>query len=103
MTQNVSALIYSDEKKNKTTQNFVLSRQTSRAERLRAHSHVASESVQVVVGLLTFDDAVVLERVKITVLQGDNRQLINQEAAAAATSKQAAHFFSQHVEGARAA
>lgn len=87
---------------NKTTQNFVFSRQTSRAERLRAHSHVASESVQVVVGLLTFDDAVVLERVKIAVLQGDNRQLINQ-AAAAATSKQAAHFFSQHVEGARAA
>lgn len=92
MTQNVSALFYSDEKKKTPPQNFVFSRQTSRAERLRAHSHVASESVQVVVGLLTFDDAVVLDRVKIAVLQGDNRQLINQ-VAAAATSKQAVHFF----------
>lgn len=91
MTQNVSALFYSDEKKKKHHPRTLCSA-VRQAERLRAHSHVASESVQVVVGLLTFDDAVVLDRVKIAVLQGDNRQLINQ-VAAAATSKQAVHFF----------
>lgn len=46
------------------------------------HSHVASESVQVVVGLLTFNYAVVLEWVEITILQTDNKQLIIEAAAA---------------------
>lgn len=46
------------------------------------YSHVASESVQVVVGLLTFNYAVVLQRVEITILQTDNKQLIIEAAAA---------------------
>lgn len=33
------------------------------------HLHVASESVQVVVGLLTFNNAFVFQRVKVTILQ----------------------------------
>lgn len=40
------------------------------------YSHVASESVQVVVGLLALNYAVVLQRVEITILQTHKQTLI---------------------------
>lgn len=60
-------------------------------------SHVSSESVEVVVGLLALDDAVVLQRVELAILQGDeHKQRVNGQDVS-----KMVHFFSGYAEGAR--
>lgn len=70
--RSLSAIVGGDEKKTSVQ----LSGQHSRA----GDSHVSSESVKVIVGLLALDDAVVLQRVKLAILQdGKHKQPINRQ------------------------
>lgn len=70
LLRSVSAIVSGDEK--------ILPVQPSRRCSPAVDSHVSSESVEVVVGLLALDDAVVLQGVELAILQGGkHKQRVN--------------------------